>query len=1229
MQPLDPIAVPLTGVRLIEASAGTGKTFAITTLYVRLVVERGLRVDEILVVTYTRAATAELRDRLRARLRQALTAITNGGDPDDPDLDRLVQARITTGAEAQARARLVAALRAFDQAAIYTIHSFCQRTLQDSAFESGVSFDTEFMTDQGPLISEIALDFWAREIYDAPEPFVRSLLRPHDAVTPALLTQLARQAVANREVPTLPGRPTFDDTAGRRWTDAQARAAAVWATEREHIIDLLANSTALKKNMYKADNIRGPWAQAIDDMLGARPTSGALDLKILGKFTEAGIANGCKKNCQPPHHPLFEICGEMVDVADDFAARELALLLDLITYARKEIQSRKSAAQVQSFDDLLYQLRDAVCGPGGDELASKIRERYRAALIDEFQDTDPVQYQVFRTVYQSASAGDDLSLFLIGDPKQAIYGFRGADVFTYMSARGDAGAASNTLDTNWRSDPALIAGVNTVFAAARDPFIFDGIEFAPVKARPGADNALGGTLAEAAPLQLLFVPRTGRTGKKDNLISKTMAAGDLPAGIAGRIATLLSSDATIDGVPVSPGDIAVLCRTNRQATHMQRALRALAVPSVLDGDASVFDSEQAEALGRVLLAMVEPGSTRAIRSALVTVMMGVSGDELCALQADEEAWDRWLQLYRRWQRSWKDEGFIQAFRRMIADHGVDRRLLELTDGERRLTNLYHLGELLQAEVMASRAGPQALLRWFELMCADKAARGDAVGDSAQIRLESDADAVKLVTVHKSKGLEYPIVYCPFLWDGALLRMNDAKWIRFHDSDDGDRLKLDLCSEDHPAHKQLAEREALAENLRLLYVALTRARHMCTVVWGAFRAAGSSPLAYVLHQPATFTTDPDGLKKLAKHVKGLSDDELIEELEELVAAGDGSIGLSYFDVQPVPAFAPASKPAGTLSCRQARRRLRTTGRLSSFSALVASDTSGAQSRGQERDHDADHDATSATALTPAATDTDSQVPLHDFPRGARAGHMFHNLLETIDFCAADPQTLFTSVDSALVSSGYDGRLAEQLSPAITGMLLTPLAGDSATMTLAELTPEQRLVELEFIFPVAAASAAMTATGLADAFRSRTAAPWLASYPDRLQHLDFAPLAGYLRGYADLVFRHQGRWYLVDYKSNFLGPSTSDYERSHLAEAMAHHHYFLQYHIYLVALHRYLRLRVKDYDYERHFGGVFYLFLRGMAPGHPPDCGVFHDRPPLTLVSRLSSLVGEPANPGVNQ
>jgi len=1230
MKALEPNRVTLRGTKLIEASAGTGKTYAITALYVRLLIESGLTVDQILVVTYTRAATAELRDRIRGRIRRTMAALEGGGDPDDAVLDELVRLREAAGTVARDRTRLLAALHAFDQAAIYTIHSFCQRTLQDNAFESGTSFDTSFITDQGALITEIAQDYWARRLYDASDRFVSFVCRPDSPrVTLQALVDLAREVTGNLDLEVLPAAaPGQDEVAVARWCEAHARAAAIWQTERDAIVDLLASSPALKKNMYKADSVK-VWASRMDDAM--RPGTMAISSKFdkFVKFTTAELAAGCKKGQSPPAHDFFTACDALPPAADDLAAREQALLLDFVGYAREQLHRRKQAQDIQSFDDLLYQLRDALLGPGGDGLAAAIRERYRAALIDEFQDTDPVQYTVFRRVYHDADAGEGVGLFLIGDPKQAIYAFRGADIFAYMEACANAAGELYTLQTNWRSDPSLIDAVNALFSRAPDSFVFDRISFAPTKPCGQAKDSLGGALAGKAPFAVLFLRRTEHDKQgRPKAITKTRARADLRTGVAREIADLLTPEqgATIDDRPVRPGDLAVLCRTNREASGMQVALREVGVPSVLEGDASVFDSPQAAGLERVLRAAVTPHDAGAVKAALTTPMLGVTGDELHALQSDEQGWDRWLDHFRAVHQIWSDKGFIQAFRSLLGENAVEDRLLRLVDGERQLTNLYHLGELLHAEAVSSRAGPETLLRWIGLMRTDAAARATAVGDAAQIRLESDAAAVKLVTIHKSKGLQYPIVYCPFLWDGKLLHGTRDQGRRFHDPDDANRLKLDLGSAAIDAHEHLAERETLAENVRLLYVALTRARHKCTVAWGGIKSSETSPLGYLLHQAGEVATDGQGLEALAERIKGLPDEDLLSVLADLQAAAPGAIEVRDLSIEAGADYVPPAAVEPHLTCREALRSLRGHWRTSSFSALTSADSRQIGRVEHERDHDANSTASGPVIAATTSSSSGEPVPLRDFPRGARTGQMLHDILETIDFSDHGSAALTHHVEAALARYGFEAGWSSALGEALLQVLRTPLPGADGPLTLTSVPSSQRLNELAFIFPVSGASGELTSRSLARALSTHPAAPWQASYPARVAELGFTPLAGFVSGFADLVFTQGQRWYLVDYKSNDLGPTTAAYAPARLAEAMAQHHYFLQYYIYLVALHRYLSFRLPGYDYEQHFGGVYYLFLRGMAPDNPPGCGVYRERPPKEVVEQLSALLGHAAPRG---
>jgi exodeoxyribonuclease V beta subunit len=867
----------------------------------------------------------------------------------------------------------------------------------------------------------------------------------------------------------------------------------------------------------------------------------------------------------------------------------------------------------QSFDDLLQRLDEALAGPGGASLARSIRERFPAALIDEFQDTDPTQYRIFRRAYHETGA----KLFLIGDPKQAIYAFRGADVFTYIDAKHDAAQHTHTLETNWRSDPGLLRAVNTLFGRAELPFAFADIPFVTLESAPDAADALAHEGAPLAPFQILFFrgdpEDRGKGGKR---INKGPGLPAVCLAIAREIARFLQSGATIDGRRVEPADIAVLCRTNDQARQVQEQLRLCRVPSALQGDASVFDSQEADELDRVLRPLAEPGDFSAFRAALSTSAIGLDAERIYALELDEHEWNEWAERFETWHGIWLRHGFMPAFRRLLDDCKVPAGLLALIDGERRLTNLLHLGELLHRAAVEQRLGPLALVEWLALMRRDVPARHGLGSEAAQIRLESDARAAKLTTIHKSKGLEYPIVYCPFMWDGKGLHEDDKIHVLFHDPDDGNRLKLDLGSVDIQGHVRLREREAFAENLRLLYVALTRAKHRCSVVWGAFNQFEGSALGYLLHQADRPAGKKDIVETTVAKMKLLDDAGILADLDRLARQAAGAVEVTELPTRSEASYADEERDGGALRHREALRRLEVTSRTSSFSRLVATGTVS-----QPAEEGADYDEVHVVEEVRAA-ETDA-VALGEFPAGARPGQLLHGIFEHLDFTSADSPASHALLSRMLALYGVEESWAEPLHHAIVDVLETPLDEAPEPLRLRSVRLDRRLNELQFLFPVAdslsPATFRLTSGALADAFIRHAVSPMPEDYPPRIRQLGFTPLAGYLTGFIDMVFEHGGRWYLVDYKSNHLGSRADDYAAARLSEEMAAHHYFLQYHLYVVALHRYLTLRLPGYDYERHFGGVYYLFLRGMSARHLFRCGVFYDRPPRALVEALSDCM----------
>jgi exodeoxyribonuclease V beta subunit len=1218
---LDPLAIDLSGTTLIEASAGTGKTHAIATLFVRLLLEAGLTVDRILVVTFTEAAAAELRDRIRRRLATALAELSSPGQA-DPDLRRLLDRRREAGHDDAPR--LTAAIRGFDLATISTIHGFCQGVLQRNAFETGVSLHTELIVDDGPLLEEIVRDFIARELYPTDPMFAAWVMHAKQPADRAL--RLVRLVVAHPDLPVLPQSAANVGALDRSTYDAAyGEVRRIWIADRSAITALLAPDKVLFKK--HRENLEPTYAH-LDSILRDPSPLALVDVRpfvYLARDTiERNTLKPMKDAGKTPRHPFLDACSAFVEahhrVAAHLDARLLAFKLALVKYARTEAPKRKRKAAVQSFDDLLLQLRAALGNPKiAKRLGEQLRTRFGAALIDEFQDTDPVQYEIFRSIF--AQRGAASTLLLIGDPKQAIYGFRGADIFAYLRAAQATGKRRVTMGSNWRSDPALLAGIEHLFAV-RDPFVFEDIEFVPVAARPNATARLH---RDGTPLPALELMMLGRDGadldRGGRMMDRDWARAELPGRIAADIAALLASGAQIDEPggprPVHAGDVAVLTRMNVQALAVQAALRLRGIPSVVYGDSTVFETREADELAHVLGAVAEPTRVRGVRAALATEIIGLSATELADLDRDDIAWERWVDAFRRLREVWSTRGFVQMFRALLVETEAQRRLLALADGERRMTNLLHLAELLHAAASEQHLGPLGLQRWF----AEQRRIHNTMIEAFKLRLERDDRAVQLITIHRSKGLEYPIVYCPYSWDGENIWGAEKEDLLYHTDDAEHRLELDVRpggSPDKAPALALATREQLAESVRLLYVAITRARHRCVVVWPPTYRAFTSALGRLLW--STPLGQPPVDPTLAtKAVLELDDDELLARLR--VRAGD------HFTVSMLPAAdalaAPlASPPAtATLSVRRPRSAIDRLFRTSSFSNLASAQALGGPlfvdfADAQAHDEALAVDATAAEVeWTTTRAPAGETVTLADFPRGVQAGNFFHDLIEHLDF-AADVTVHRQHIGQTLRGHGLPLELATTVETALDEILDAPLLG-TGPLCLRAIDRSARLDELEFLVPVAAADTALGRRALAQVFREH-ADGLPDGYAERVAALGFSPLRGFLKGFVDMVFVHEGRWWVVDYKTNHLGASPDDYGATQMARAMADDHYVLQYHLYVVAVVRMLALRLPGFDYERDFGGVLYLFLRGMARRHG-DVGVWRERPPRSRIDALSRLL----------
>jgi exodeoxyribonuclease V beta subunit len=1191
MKEFDLFQCPLKGSNLIEASAGTGKTYIITWLFLRLVVEQRMPINEILVVTFTEAATLELKSRTLELLRQASRGFKNSSSS-GADLKEYLA---NNGSE-ETPQLLNDAIRSFDEAAIFTIHGFCRKALNENAFESGSFFDTEIIDDQEALVEEVVEDFWRKNFYNAAPELAGYAM--DNKFTPENLKKSLGNYTEHPDLNIVP-KAEYLPYSPKAFRAALQKARASWFKSRGEIEEIFLTAN-LKRNIYKKQDI--PRLLKKMDIFSTSVGSSLSLFQGFEKFTASKLGASMNKGLAAPAHPFFRLCEELKEEAG--ALREaldrhlLVLKLQLFDFAAKELTLRKRQKNIRSFGDLLTDLRDPLKSEGrGEVLARAIRARFKAALIDEFQDTDPVQWEIFKTVFQT----QDSVLFLIGDPKQAIYGFRGADVHAYLEAASKVKQAY-TLGKNYRSEKGLVRAVNAVFSEARNqnPFVYEGIQYRPVLASEEAEKSALRINGRSEPsLQIWFLDRD-RDADPQKAQNKGKAKGRIAEAVAAEAGRLISlgrrGGALFGERPLEPRDIAILVRTHKEARLSQEALKSLGIPSILESTGNLFDSPEAEEVQRILAAVMAPDDAGLVKAALATDILGVRGEELEGLEEDEEEWSAALCRFREYNNLWDRHGFMRMFRNFIGGEGVRRRLLKFPHGERRVTNLLHVSEVLHQKSLEKCLSMNGIAAWLaEQRDPDHPAREK----EHELRLESDENAVKIVTIHKSKGLEYPIVFCPYLWGGSGLqqeRRNNG--FLFHDSQG--RLTLALGPEEREIHQADAEKELLAENLRLCYVALTRAKHRCYLTWGGINATETSALAYLFHNEAS---PAEFLAQGAARIRGMADEEFLLDLRRVEEEGKGSIRISPLPKGPGAPPEIRAAEAASLSCRIFSGKVEEAWRISSFSSLAFNKPALA-------DHP-DRDATLGTDTTRVQEDG-APLTIFNFPRGAKAGNALHEIFEELDFMAKDPSLL---VSDKLARYGYAPRKwSEPVCRMIRRVLETSLDPHDENLKLSRISGEDRINELEFYFPMRPISA----REIGKAFQRH--GQGIGDFPEKIGRLNFAPAKGFMKGFVDLVFQFDGRYYLADWKSNYLGDRVEDYHQSALRKAMEEEFYILQYHIYVVALDRYLALRAPGYNYETHFGGVYYIFLRGVDPDYGPEFGIFKDLPTADLVGELSNALG---------
>lgn len=1177
MQNLNPIELPLNKSVLIEASAGTGKTFTIANIYLRLLLGVGcspLIVEQILVVTFTNAATEELKNRIRKNIQQCADFLKDkaqgeevqlSGKSYEHNLAFLQQLYPHIHNIHEALLRLTIAEREIDTASVYTIHSFCQKMLVRFAFESGVRFDLDLQPDQQDILKRLSEEVWRELFY--PQGLTESSIIATELATPENALN-AVKAFLSTELPEPIGFLTqeFSEYLAT-YQQFIAEVKSYWKANSDELIELirhdLKNKITLHGGWYRSSTFEAgvlamnQWADSPSRYL---PEAFYL-------FTSEKIAAGTKKSSEPMDSPhLAKNQAFLTAYKQQFEnSLKVILLYQFLNRLRTKLEAYKQAHPQRSFDDLLTMFNQALKQPQtGARLAQKIRAIYPFAMIDEFQDTDLTQYEIFSQIFL-ANKGDN-GFIMIGDPKQSIYKFRGADIFTYLSAAQKVDAQF-TLGKNWRSLPPVVQAVNKLFDFAnldRSPFLYDEISFHPVE----ADSSRGNLVSE----QGHFVCYSSDKTKADEIAEmcayqihqqlKAMAQGRFGIEKEGRFR------------PFAAKDIAILVRKGSQAKRLKKALAKRNIKSVyLAESASVFQSEVATELAWILQAGLNPYHHNALFSALGSTLWGLSAAEIYRYKDNEALWELKVNQFVEYHAIWKAQGILPMLHKIYLEQGIIERLKGLPNADRLITDLLHLSEVLQEASQAFESEAE-LLRWYEKQIASP-----DFNNEQQLRLESEEELIKIVTIHGSKGLQYPIVWLPFAAEKS-------------DANKQGELGLYRNTEGHltwyfgknEEAKAALEKEEYAEDLRLFYVALTRAESQLNLILPT-EISGWSPLHYLLAQGEI----PQGKVPTA--------DYFIQK----------QIPAHFVEVEDKLPFErwEANESIEAYQAKTFNGNIQVIGQISSFTSLYAQHERFHEGRArgtvtllQDRD----------TYIEPIAQDYHHEAApfsSFQFPHGIKVGTVLHHFFEHHRFGQPIEREVVARICEQL-ALGEDW-----LEPTVDWLeriLKTPLA--EAGFRLNEVDNAKRLNEWQFYLRLT----------------NRQAMPQLnrllkqhSPLAKQLPELKLSQLEGFVRGFVDCIVQMNGKFYIIDYKSNFLGYLAQNYAFEHIRREMGRYRYDLQYLLYTLAVHRYLTTRLgESYDYDRDFGGVAYLFLRAM--NGEDTSGVYFDKPCKKLIEEMDLLFG---------
>lgn len=1202
------LMLPLNGRHWIEASAGTGKTFTLSLLVLRLLLERELALPNILAVTFTNAATEELKIKIRGQIKLALDLLKPGLPEDLAGLDsgkritaELLQSLTAEKTSSHLLYLLDQALQDCDRASIFTIHGFCSRVLANHALNAGQVLQAPgLLTNTVALNTKIAFDIW-RE-FSTDRELMRSLFRLWP--TPELLAKQCESLLQAEHV--LPEAPaTLPEGCDMPALTRRLRNAVELHLETAREILLQASAQgALSLSNFKPEQIRirfdnlAEWYALDNDETLDDPDFSWLSMRfILSKIKKTWSEKN--PNPEPPISPLFEAIEQWYDGLAQQQSHEVALDILCLHRVRERLRSRRDTQlqklQQYTYDDLITQVLRALESESGGDLCEDLRKEYPVALVDEFQDTDSQQWKIFSALYPENPAGN--TLYLIGDPKQAIYGFRGGDVHAYLSAKLETSSHWN-LPENFRSRPSLLSAVETLFdQAGENAFREPDIRFFPVHS--------GGTVQDSdflyddKPLhamEIALLPEPADPAKPlpmpkaHEFATRACVEKIHELLIAGQQKTALLKDRETGEIrPLRSGDIAVLVNKNAEAVQIQAALFASGIASVISSRKNLFSTAEAREVFIILDALIDNRDQARWCGALSTVLLGYHAGQIKQLESDDVAASRSADLAAQYREHWFSQGVLSLFSQLCADAAP--RLLPLADGERRLSNYLQLAESLQ-QAVASTLGPEHCLRWL----------GQAMQDSGNdeenmLRLDSDQKRVKILTLHKSKGLEFPLVFMPFANFGKKLQSGGSGLALLNYHEQHRRITHALLygksNEDFlTAIKAAASEEQLAEQVRLFYVGLTRAQYYCWVCSGSVNEGNTSGLTSVLFR--------NGKDEIIKPVRTdfLRRLEAIGERNPTIvieSISDNAKQLPRFkdEVDSIPITTSDPSPHIQLDWR-----------VLSFSQM----THGS------------HQGPGVTAAADEAEPANAELSAADevFDRrfsGIAFGNALHQVLENTradawaSHAPADtaPASELPLLHQALLRHGYLPDELEtgsaQLAPLVFNTLRARLPEG---VRLCDLPEKARLNEMEFHFSLRDCDSRQ----LLEVLKAQGVLQQREDFPSLRR------LSGLMTGKIDLTYRHEGRFYICDYKSNRL-PA---YDVEHCLQAMRNSEYDFQALIYTLALHRWCKFRLRsDYAYEKHIGGIRYLFCRGLNAERQDGAGIVAMRFELALIEQLELLL----------